>query len=200
MLINILGFEGHWASVTTAQFCCGRANAAIFWDNLWRSNSDQKIFYSGSRERRLRLVDFVLQVTSQPVACIWVRCPHLWLGTLVMRNRHGGLKEALDKHVWPVPLNWLQPTFQAFPIDALSQAQLFLLPVDSPPLPSALNFLLRPLPPPTSRSCPALKAQLKWLFTPAGSHCVLSSEHPYHTLFLSLFRHFLFLTLLSLLV
>ena len=135
MIINILGFEGHWASVMMAQFCHGRAKVAIFWDNLWRSNSDQNNFYSGSWERRLSLVDFVLQVTSQSVACIWVRCPsqcpHLWLGTLVMRNRHGALKEALDrklsKHVWPVPLNWLQPTFQTFSIDALSQAQLLLL-------------------------------------------------------------------------
>ena len=105
-----------------AQSCPGRAKAAIFWDNLWCSNGNQDHFYWGSRERSLSLVDFVLQITNQSIACIWVWClpqrPHLYLCILVPKNRPGGLEEAphrrLSKHMRPMPLNWLQPPSKPF--------------------------------------------------------------------------------------
>ena len=135
----------------------GRANVAIFGDNLWCSNSDQNHFYWGSRERSLSLVDFVLQVTSQSTACLWVQCLlqrlHLCLCILVPKNRPVGLEEALDrrlsKHMRPVPLNWLQPPSKPFSLtlEAKHGFCCFLHSVDSPPLPSTLNVLI---PTPTS--------------------------------------------------
>ena len=167
-----------------AQSCPGRAKVAIVWDNLWCSNSNQDHFYWGSRERSLSLVDFVLQITSQSIACIWVWClpqhPHLYLCILIPKNRPGGLEEALDRrlsnHMRPMPLNWLQPPSKPFSLtrEAKHGFCCFLHSVDSPPLPSTLNALNPLLPPNISRSCPTVKAQLK-ILSPTGSHCVLSS-------------------------